>query len=106
MARVILHGVLLALLAAVTACADGLSGTWADAAGITRYEFYPDGRARITVLGASVPAEYTLAGDKVTISSPQGTVVLTRRDERLYGPMGLELAPYDPGGSTQPRQEP
>ena len=37
--------------------------------------------------------EYQLDDDKVFVSSAQGTVVLTRRGERLYGPMGLELVP-------------
>lgn len=103
MADRIPHGVLLALLAVFTACAEGMSGTWADASGVTTYEFHPDGRARITVLGASVPAEYTLDDDKVTISSPQGTVVLTRRDGRLYGPMGLELVRNDPSRGAPAR---
>jgi hypothetical protein len=45
----------------------------------------------ISVLGATVAAEYTLDGDRVLVTSPQGTVVLTHNDDRLYGPMGLEL---------------
>lgn len=75
----------------IAGCGRDLSGTWVDEAGVTSYEFRPDGRARISVLGTTVAAEYTLDGDKVLVTSPQGTVVLKRHDDRLYGPMGLEL---------------
>ena len=72
-------------------CGDGLSGMYMDDAGVTRYAFADDGDVRIYVLGSEVDAEYRLDGDKVLVSSAQGTVVLRRRDDRLYGPMGLEL---------------
>lgn len=76
---------------ALTACGAGVSGTWEDDAGVTRYTFARDGSVLISVLGSNVNAEYRVDGDKILVSSPQGTVVLTRRDGRLYGPMGLEL---------------
>jgi len=80
------------VLAFVSAgCGNGLAGTFADDERVTAYEFHPDGRATISVLGAEVAAEYTVDGDRVLVTSPQGTVVLTRREGRLYGPMGLEL---------------
>lgn len=78
-------------LAAASGCSDNMSGTYADDAGVTRYAFARNGDVKVLVLGAEVDAEYHLDGNKVLISSPQGTVVLTRRDDRLYGPMGLEL---------------
>ncbi len=80
---------------AAAACGDGLSGTYADDPGVTRYVFARDGGVTILVLGSEVDAEYRLDGDKVLVTSAQGTVVLTRRDERLYGPMGLELSRRD-----------
>ncbi|MEX0707352.1 MAG: hypothetical protein WD078_05265 [Woeseia sp.] len=83
---VFLYGFLLA-----AGCGNGLSGSYADETGVTRYEFQSGGRARISVLGSTVNAEYTLDGDKVLVTSPQGTVVLKRDGDRLYGPMGLEL---------------
>lgn len=76
---------------ALAACGGGLSGTWADDAGVTSYAFTRDGNVTISVLGTEVDAEYHLDGDKVLVSSAQGTVVLTRRDGRLFGPMGLQL---------------
>lgn len=75
----------------LTACGGDLSGTYADDAGVTRYAFADNGDVKISVLGSDVNAEYRLDGNKVLVSSAQGTVVLTRRDDRLYGPMGLEL---------------
>jgi len=72
-------------------CGNGMSGTFEDEAGVTRYEFEPGGGARISVLGATVAAEYTRDGDRILVTSPQGTVVLTRKGDTLYGPTGLEL---------------
>ncbi|HNP62804.1 MAG TPA: hypothetical protein PKH39_02660 [Woeseiaceae bacterium] len=75
----------------LSACGDRVTGTFADTAGVTRYAFAGNGAVKITVLGTEVDAEYRLDGDRILVSSAQGTVVLTRRDDRLYGPMGLEL---------------
>ena len=72
-------------------CTEDVSGTYADDASVTAYEFHDDGRVTISVLGSTVPAEYTQDGDRVLVTSAQGTVVLRRADDRLYGPMGLEL---------------
>ena len=79
------------LLFALAGCGDDLVGTYADDANVTRYAFSGDGTVTILVLGNEVAAEYHRDGDKVLVSSAQGTVVLTQRDDRLYGPMGLEL---------------
>ena len=76
---------------ALTGCGNELSGTYTDDAGVTLYAFANNGDVKISVLGTNVDAEYHLDGNKVLVSSAQGTVVLTRRDNRLYGPMGLEL---------------
>ena len=76
---------------ALAGCGDDIAGTYADEAGVTRYAFAGNGDVRIFVLGAEVDAEYSLDNNRIVISSAQGTVVLTRRDDRLYGPMGLEL---------------
>ena len=79
------------LAAALAGCGGELNGTYADDANVTRYAFLDDGAVTIRVLGSEVDAEYRLDGNKILVSSAQGTVVLTRRDDRLYGPMGLEL---------------
>lgn len=84
---------LLAAFAIFAACgSDTMTGIYADADRITQYEFHRDGRATIHVLGTTVPAEYTRDGDRIFITSAQGTVVLRRAGDRLYGPMGLELS--------------
>jgi hypothetical protein len=73
-------------------CRDAaISGTWQDRQAETTYHFRDDGRVTVSVLDASVPAEYTVDGDRVLVTSPQGTVVLKKREDRLYGPMGQEL---------------
>lgn len=82
---------LLGILFAAVGCGNDLTGIYEDRAGETIYEFQPGGRASISMLGTVVDAEYRLDGDKVLVTSPQGTVVLTHSDDRLYGPMGLEL---------------
>ena len=82
---------LLLLTLLFAGCGDELTGTYADNANVTRYAFARHGVVTILVLGSEVDAEYRLDGDKILVSSAQGTVVLTRRDDRLYGPMGLEL---------------
>lgn len=83
--------VALLMALALAACDRSLSGTWQDAEGEASYRFEPDGTASVTVLGARVAAEYTVDGDKVLVSSPQGTVVLKMKQGRLYGPMDREL---------------
>ncbi len=82
---------------ALFGCGERLSGSYADDDGVTSYAFTTNGRVTISVLGADVDAEYRLDGDKVLVSSAQGTVVLTRREDHLYGPMGLELKRQDQG---------
>lgn len=73
------------------ACDAGLNGRYQDEQGTTIYEFNSDGRVYISVFGVTVPAEYSIDGNKVIVTSPQGTVVLSSEQERLFGPMGLEL---------------
>jgi hypothetical protein len=84
---------MIALLVALplAACDRGLSGTWQDAEGEASYRFEPDGTASISILGANVAAEYMVDGDRVLVSSSQGTVVLKMQQGRLYGPMDREL---------------
>lgn len=89
--RVTARLVFLTSAIALGACGNDIAGTYTDEAGVTQYAFAGNGEVRILVLGSEVDAEYRLDKDKVLVSSAQGTVVLTRRDDRLYGPMGLEL---------------
>lgn len=75
----------------LVACGNAVTGTWTDDADVTQYAFSRNGTVTITVLGSNVEAEYRKDGDKILVSSAQGTVVLTQRDGDLYGPMGLRL---------------
>lgn len=70
---------------------DNFAGVYQDEMGVARYEFQRDGRVYMTVLGNTVAADYQVDGTRVLVTSPQGTLVLTRQDGRLIGPMGLEL---------------
>ena len=89
--RMTANQVLIFLALTLTGCGDGMSGVYVDEAGVTQYAFSGKGSVKILVLGAEVDAEYRVDDDKVLVSSAQGTVVLSRRNDRLYGPMGLEL---------------
>jgi hypothetical protein len=84
----------LLICGSLAACGDSLQGTYADAAGVTSYEFHRDGSVDISVLGATVSARYEVERDRVLITAPQGTVVFIRKDGALEGPMGLQLRPY------------
>ena len=70
---------------------DDVIGTYEDEFGMTRYEFQRQGRVYVSVLGTTVAGEYRLEGDRVVLDGPQGTVMLTRRNGQLHGPMGLVL---------------
>ena len=83
---------LLMIWIGLAGCArDDLVGTFEDDLGMTRYEFLGKGRVNISVLGATVVAEYRLDHDRVLVTGPQGTLVLIRSDDELHGPMGLSL---------------
>jgi hypothetical protein len=82
----------LALAAAIAGCgAEGLTGEYRDPRGVTGYEFEPDGRVFISVMGTMTAASYELEGDRVLIDGPEGIVVLVRKGEELEGPLGLRL---------------
>jgi len=72
-------------------CGVPLSGEYADPDGSISYHFERDGRVLISAADARVVGKFRLDGERVVISSPQGTLVLNRRGDRLIGPMGLEL---------------
>jgi len=85
-----LAGLLLAWIA-VGCTAEGLSGEYRDARGVTGYAFEPDGRVFISVMGTTTAATYQLEADRVLIDGPEGIVVLYRNGEELEGPLGLRL---------------
>jgi hypothetical protein len=75
----------------LVACSPDVTGVWVDQSGVVSYEFQRDGQVQIVALGSVVTGEYSLDGAKVVLTSPQGTVVLTRKGDRLIGPMGAEM---------------
>lgn len=81
----------LCLTSALAGCSPPIAGTYTDTSGVTQYEFHPDGRVFISVLGATVSGSYEVNSERVLITAPQGTVLLIRGENSLQGPMGLEL---------------
>ena len=61
----------LTLLLVAAGCTESVSGTFADDARVTAYEFHEDGRATISVLGTNVAAEYTTDGNRVLVTSTE-----------------------------------
>ena len=75
--------VVLSLLLA--ACTGPLEGRYEDTRGQTVYQFYPPDEVLVTVLDVTVSGHYSLDGDRVIVTTPQATVVLTRRGDQLSG---------------------
>jgi hypothetical protein len=89
--RVRRYGLLLAALLLGACGGERLSGHYADPRGVTDYEFRPDGRVFISVMGTTTLASYRLLDDRVVIDGPEGSTVLRRNAEELEGPLGLRL---------------
>jgi hypothetical protein len=81
--------VLLALLPA--GCGAGLSGTYADESGLGSLEFKGDGTVYMTTFGGTIACTYTVDGEHVILKGPNGSQVLTREGERLYGGLGIRF---------------
>ena len=90
----------LALGALVAACGGGITGEYQDALGTTRYDFRDDGRVYVSVLGIESAAEYEMDGERILLSGPNGSLVLSREGDELVGPMGLKLH-RRPGGAVR-----
>lgn len=77
------------------ACGQGISGTFEDEMGISRYEFTRGGRVYMSVMGVEAAGEYEIEGERIVLEGPNGTMVLHRSGEDLEGPMGLKLIRKD-----------
>ncbi len=86
----------LCLSSLMAGCNAPVTGTYTDNSGVTEYEFRPDGKVFISVLGATVSGSYEVNAERVLITAPQGTVLLIRSEDSLHGPMGLELTRKTP----------
>lgn len=79
----------------LAACSQGISGTFEDEMGVSRYEFTRGGRVYMSVMGVEAAGEYELDGERIVLQGPNGTTVLHRDGENLKGPMGLKLIRKD-----------
>jgi hypothetical protein len=82
----------LAIMSIVVLCAGctrgGIAGEYRDQRGVTAYEFEPNGRVFISLMGTTTVAKYELEGDRVLIDGSEGIVVLHRTGEELHGRWG------------------
>lgn len=82
----------LAALAALTACGSGLEGTYRDETGMMTYTFKSDGTMYQTVMGTEMEVPYEMDGEKILIGGPEGRMVMTLLDDgSIQGPMGMKL---------------
>lgn len=95
MKRLVQGAAAAALAAALAACGQGLSGTFEDELGVSRYEFTRGGRVYMSVMGVEAAGEYEVEGERIVLEGPNGTMVLHRDGENLKGPMGLKLIRKD-----------
>jgi hypothetical protein len=93
---------LLAVLLLVSCDGERLTGRYADPRGVTDYEFRPDGRVFISVMGTTTLASYELLEDRVVIDGPEGVTVLRRHEDELEGPLGLRLIRAQPAAPVHP----
>lgn len=85
---------LLTLALLITACSNGIRGTYEDAIGVTQYTFSSNDKVLFSTLGTEVELAYHLDGDKVKIQMDERTtIVLTKQsDGSLKGPLGMTLS--------------
>jgi hypothetical protein len=68
-----------------------ISGKYQDTNGMMAIEF-KSGKAYMTTMGITTEADYDVDGDKVTLHSPNGNLVLTKQsDGSLAGPLDEKL---------------
>lgn len=83
-----------ALACLLSACSQGLQGTYRDEMGVSAYTFQRDGSATVEVAGVSRQASYVREGDVVRIALPGDAPSLDftlGADGSLTGPMGVRL---------------
>jgi len=85
---------LVAGLCLLSACSQGISGVYADPAGITRYRFTPAGKVTIEAMGMVQETTYVREGDtlKVALQREGASLDFTiGQDGSLQGPLGVRL---------------
>lgn len=95
-------GWVIAVVLLLSACSQGLSGTYADSMGLATYTFASDGKVTVTVMGNSQETSYVRDKDSVKVQVPgqEGATLdfTVDADGALHGPMGVQLKKVD-GGS-------
>ncbi|KAF1719216.1 hypothetical protein [Pseudoxanthomonas wuyuanensis] len=90
-------GALCLLVMLLSACGNGLRGTYEDEMELTRLRF--DGRGKVVqssdIGGIELQMRYEMDGDRIRLINPQaeGAVLILTRidDDTLSGPMGITL---------------
>ena len=86
---------IVALATLLTACSQGLSGTWNDGAGMLSYTFDSDGKVTVEMLGKSQQTRYTRDGNMLKVAVPgteaESVDFTINEDGSLQGPMGVRL---------------
>lgn len=86
---------IVALVTLLTACSQGLSGTWNDGVGMVSYTFDSDGNVTVEVLGKTQQTRYTLDGNTLKVAVPgneaESVDFSINEDGSLQGPMGVRL---------------
>lgn len=84
----------IALIGMLAGCTPGLSGTYGDEMGVSRYVFRSDGKITVEVMGVSQQTRYSRDGDQLRIQLLDGEGTLDfsiAEDGSLSGPMGVRL---------------
>lgn len=85
------------VVALLSACSAGITGTWEDEMGLSRLTFQRGGKVvqTSTLAGFEMEMSYEVDGDTIRLRNPQAAetaLVLTRIDpDTLAGPMGLRF---------------
>lgn len=81
------------VVASQSAFAFSLDGKYSDEAALANYTFSPDGKVIMSAMGLQGEMNYAVDGDKVKITTPQGTLVMAiLNDGSIRGPMGMTLS--------------
>lgn len=86
---------IVALATLLTACSQGLSGTWNDDVGMLSYTFDSDGKVTVEMPGKSQQTHYTRDGNMLKVAVPgaeaESVDFTINEDGSLQGPMGVRL---------------
>lgn len=87
------HIALIATALLVSACGQKLNGTYTDAGKNAKFTFESGDKVLVGGgFGPEIEVAYELDGNKVKLTSPEGTQVFTLNDDgSIQGPMGMKL---------------